>query len=463
MLTHISLFSGIGGIDIAANWAGFETVLFVEKDEYCQKVLTKHWKDVPIIGDIRDVTREAYQEIITNTEHKGYEKGLQPEAVDSCSGCNGRNREQGNEETMANSSRDGNRQLEESGQSSSLRTTNIEEQKSWNEHSEQPDQCDKISRGASRTNTPDQPITLITGGFPCQPFSVAGKRKGKADDRYLWPEMLRVIQEFKPTWVVGENVAGIRGMDESDSLLDLDSETPGKEGEEVAEILDGILTDLERIGYEVQAFLIPACGVNAPHRRYRVFIVAHATGGRCEQRTPQRKEENNVGETSEQEPVAHSKCMGRTERASKRIQPKEQEPKGQKLEHLCEGISESETMGNAKQFPVNGITDSRSNTTAIEQEGQKQGTGTVDGTSSENLMVNTMCRRYIPQETEIPTRWNSFINANWWAVEPELGRVAHGIPNRVDRLKCLGNAVVPQQIYPILKAIAEIENESTKA
>lgn len=100
-------------------------------------------------------------------------------------------------------------------------------------------------------------VELVTGGFPCQPFSVAGKQKGKDDDRDLWPEMFRVIKETKPTWIIGENVAGFVNMELERSIFDLESEN-----------------------YEVQSFIIPACAVEAPHRRDRVWIVAHTNVNR---------------------------------------------------------------------------------------------------------------------------------------------------------------------------------------
>jgi len=99
-------------------------------------------------------------------------------------------------------------------------------------------------------------VTLLTGGFPCQPYSSSGKQRGKDDDRHLWPEMLRVIQQAKPSWVIGENVVGIINME-----------------------LEQVCIDLEACGYEVEPIIIPACGVDTPHRRNRVWIIAGGGGG----------------------------------------------------------------------------------------------------------------------------------------------------------------------------------------
>ena len=164
-MTHGSLFSGIGGFDLAAQWMGWENVFHCEWNDFGQKVLKYYWPDDISYGDI------------TKTDFT-------------------------------------------------------------------------IHRGR---------IDVLTGGFPCQPYSMAGKRLGKEDDRHLWPQMLRAIREIKPTWVVGENVFGIVSW--NGGL-----------------VFDEVQTDLEAEGYEVQPYVLPACSVNAPHRRDRVWFVAHRQG-----------------------------------------------------------------------------------------------------------------------------------------------------------------------------------------
>jgi len=275
MLTHLDLFSGIGGFALACQWAGIETACFVEIDKYCQKVLRKHWPNVPIVEDIRDV--KAIKEVVANATSI-YGEGSQAREA--------------NKETRNKPRR--------------------------------PYVLEYQPRG-SETN---QSVTLITGGFPCQPFSVAGKRGGKEDNRYLWPEMFNIIKEIRPTWVLGENVAGIVRME-----------------------LDTCISDLEGIGYTTQTFIIPACAINAWHRRDRVWIIAHSKHA-----TPTRQREYS---------------------------------------REVYGIPESAGF--------------------------------------------------------------DFSGKDWWAVEPKLGRVAHGIPHRVDRLKCLGNAIVPQVAYEIVKVIKEVD------
>ena len=205
---------------------------------------------------------------------------------------------------------------------------------------------------------------VISGGFPCQPFSVAGKRRGRADDCYLWPEMLRVIQELRPAWVVGENVDGIINL-----------------------ALDTVLADLEGIGYATQAFVIPACAVDAPHRRDRVAIVAHADRAQRDGRIPDAVQTGRSGS---------SNC----------------------------GADVSDT----------------------------------DRTGCEECNATTLSDQSRSSAGLSDAAWRV---GGEWPAEPGVGRVAHGISHRVDRLRCLGNAVVPQQFYPIFKAIADIERSLT--
>jgi len=229
-------------------------------------------------------------------------------------------------------------------------------------------------------------VDLISGGFPCQPFSVAGKQKGKRDDRYLWPEMLRVISEIKPTWVLGENVPGILRI----------------AGKTVCE-------DLEREGYAVTVFNFEAAAVGAPHRRDRVFFVAHS---RCPSKV-------NVADTE-------SRKSGEQESRNRR-----------------EGIG----RGSEKVIIV-------ADTARVYVQGQYN--------RQEQEQLGGSCWRTVESRLGRVVDGISCWLDGYWRIEPDIPRVATGVKNRVDRLKCLGNAVVPQQVYPILKAIAEIEETILK-
>lgn len=168
-MNHISLFSGIGGFDLASEWIGWNNIASCEINPFGRKVLNHYWPDALHHDDVHTFTKKLLNEKIKNWDSKD---------------------------------------------------------------------------------------VILSGGFPCQPYSQAGKRKGKEDERHLWPEMLRIISEVRPRWIVGENVRGLvnwnGGM-----------------------VFDEIHVDLENLGYEVQSFILPACSKNAPHRRDRIWIVAN--------------------------------------------------------------------------------------------------------------------------------------------------------------------------------------------
>lgn len=316
-LTHISLFTGIGGIDIAAEAAGFRTVAQCEQGEYQNRVLGKYWADVPRFADIKKLTKEVL--------------------------------------------------YEQTGQ-----------------------------HGA----------TLITGGFPCQPFSSAGKRKGATDSRYLWPEMLRVIRELSPTWVLGENVAGFLSMG-----------------------LDQALSDLEGAGYRVRAFLLPAAGVGAWHERKRVFLAGCLPDAACKHwrdGTPNSAfGQDKEGRVTENQPAVGERLVARL--GDGRIeQPADYGRAWGGV--LCPGnTGTSGEIYRAYQAGYEG------------KAAQPRMGGMDDG---------------------LPAWMDGH---RLWERKPDgIRRLSRREADWKMRMQSLGNAVVPQQAYPILKCMADMETGKCK-
>jgi len=287
--TVLDLFSGIGGFSLGLESTGyFETIAFVEKDQFCQKVLAKNFKDIPIEGDIRNVKGQRYE------------------------------------------------------------------------------------------------ADVVTGGFPCQPFSQAGRKKGTHDDRYLWDETIRVIKECKPRWFIGENVEGIINIQNG-------------------MVLRQVQDDLEEQGFEVKCLIIPASGIGAWHQRKRVWIIANS------------KKLRNGGRSSE-------RC-GIEER---KFQQKEQ--KGSEVWSEVKRRS-SQNLWHTKSPRLK---------SSINRQGKKQ----FRGTNSPGVQ----CKK------------------TWWEIESELCGVPNGLSyeldkDRVNRIKSLGNSIIPQIAYQIGKAIIYAEDD----
>jgi len=330
---------------------------------------------------------------------------------------------------------------------------------------------------------------IITGGFPCQPFSVAGKQKGTSDDRHLWPEMFRIIKAFKPRFVIGENVRGIINIQDG-------------------VVFEAVCTDLESEGYEVQPFIIPAAGVGAPHRRERVWIIAireesmvNSNNIRFEQHIETEEEASrrrssatfeptsttNVADTESKnihqqsrenystgkivegwktkirselgrrsENVADTEIMrfrGRSgeERGAEERKFQQSEQKGSSFRSEAERRSSqnredvadtrSERLEGQFGSKLQGIREGFTNSS----EGSREDASHTNRTGSQRLGSEHELRN---SEEEKQTR-----RIGWWDVEPDVGRVAYGVSGRVHRLKGLGNAIVPQIAEEIGKAI----------
>ena len=319
----LDLFSGIGGFSLGAERNGIETIGFVEKDEFCQKVLKKHWSDVPIIDDIRKVNGKDF--------------------------------------------------------------------------------------GAA---------TIISGGFPCQPFSVAGKREGTDDDRYLWDEMLRVISEVKPRWVIGENVQGIINIEDG-------------------MVLRQVHNDLESEGFKVQCFVIPASGIGAWHQRNRVWIIGHnvsntkSIGNRRKDRNMESENEKNRAEGRE---ITISKFINDSKNVSNTSSIRGSHTTADNKGNGPEKFSKEDVKFSIKSPLRNNVSDSNEQRTQIQTQGQQSSIK-------------------VPGSTE---------QKSWWQTQSELCGVPNGVSyelhsNRADRIKALGNSIVPQIAEQIFRSIIDAE------
>ena len=374
-MNHLSLFSGIGGLDLAAEAAGFWTVGQCEWADYPTKILERHWPDVPRWRDIHTLSKESF-----------YER-------------------------------------------TGLRT-----------------------------------VDIITGGFPCQPFSTAGKRRGCKDDRYLWPEMLRIIKELQPAWVIGENVAGIINM-----------------------ALDTVLTDLESQGYETRTFVLPACGVNAPHKRYRCAIVAH-TCGKGQQGSQQHgtsaegwqaQPRRSAGQCGEA--VGNPSSKGLPIWAGRTMEQSQPEPEskrsGKAVSHSdpirCglrgyqrQGIQWPDPTRHEADPGGKAVSDTYDRGGPLRRDGQlpaAQGAGggwnhLTGGTPEHGGGERGTAESRVGGGYDGLSDWMDIIRSGWADGSWELGipRLTGKIPDRANRLKCLGNAVVPAQFYPVFKAIHDL-------
>lgn len=386
-LTHASLFSGIGGFDLAAEWAGLKNLFNCDTDTYCRQVLKYHF---------------PYAEQYTD-----------------------------------------------------IRTTDF-----------------SVWRGQ---------VDVLSGGFPCQPFSLAGKRRGADDDRYLWPAMLEVIRTVRPTWVIGENVFGIASMVLPGTVVDLDGKAvDGFEGVEVERqryVLNTICEELEQEGYSVQPFVIPACSVGAPHRRDRIWIIARlrddgssaADSGSlgCYDGRNNRCGgyicDNGVGDAAQN----HQERSGRERGIGSSYEDLGASSNaggfGRTSGGLCgNGQSPQECQGHQLRSIACGSCQER---TVADSCGQRYERG-LDAKRPETAVQQYSARSYTRAGTaERPKPdWSQF------PTQPPLHARNDGFPRqlagqpfsdskwRAESVKACGNAIVPQVAYEIFRFIVQIED-----
>lgn len=254
----------------------------------------------------------------------------------------------------------------------------------------------------------EEKVDILTGGFPCQPYSVAGKQKGTDDDRYLWPEMFRVIREVKPTFIIAENVRGLINI--QDGM-----------------VFETVCSDLESEGFEIQPFIIPAAGVGAPHKRERVWIVGYS--------------KHNGSLTSKVKRGYNKADAGTKERQNKTIESER-----------TSRSRDNEIMENTRRTLRQGSEFRKEN----EDEGRQENANQLERSSGtpEHYVADSKGVHVQGQQDRSGQEQSG--GESWWEFEPNVGRVADGVPGRVHRLKALGNSIVPQIAEEIGRAIWKV-------
>ena len=261
-------------------------------------------------------------------------------------------------------------------------------------------------------------VDIICGGYPCQPFSLAGVRRGDQDDRHLWPEMLRIIQAVRPTWVIGENVAGHISMG-----------------------LDEVLSDLEAEGYQARCFVIPAVAADAYHRRDRCWIVGYSELNGSSAAAVRGEPQEDGGRSSEGQSA--------TEQSARAGRPRD----GQEV---ARGAG-AETVGNANESDSKGV---NSRKPEPSEQGGRQGlaSGCKDVPNADSQRLQGVGQKRDNEGSAGLCGGEARWEKSFWEPEPAICRVVNGVPGRVHRLKQLGNSIVPQVAARILWAIKEAHN-----
>ena len=326
-MRHGSLFSGIGGFDLAAEWMGWTNVFHCEWNEFGQRVLKHYWPDAISYGDI---TKTDF------TVHRG-------------------------------------------------------------------------------------DIDILTGGFPCQPYSMAGKRKGKEDERHLWPEMLRVIREIKPTWVVGENVFGITNWDGG-------------------VVFNEVQAELEAEGYEVQPYVLPACAVNAPHRRDRVWFVAHTDISGTEQQLRTNGNGEEKDERRAEQSQSELRENGGSSPDTRLLGQEVGQLNSMGIEQFCKESNAPDTE--SKRYSGINTGDEEFQPSQGQRLHGRSSIGFSQRTNWQDFpTVSPLCDR----NDGLSDRLAGITFSKW----------------RNESIKAMGNAIVPQVALQIFKAIEEFNNQTS--